>query len=120
MYVWADGIYFNVRLNKDRPCVLVLVGATAEGCKEVIAIEDGQRESKLSWQTLLRDLISRGLTIDPSLAVGDGSLGFWAALEEKYPQTKHQRCWVHIPECQLDTTVPPEYDRIEDLQIPVL
>ena len=95
MYVWADGIYFNVRLDKDRPCVLVLVGATADGYKEVIAIEDGQRESKLSWQTLLRDLKARGLTIDPSLAVGDGSLGFWAALEEEYPRTKHQRCWVH-------------------------
>ena len=115
VYVWADGIYFNVRLDKDRPCVLVLVGATAEGCKEVIAIEDGQRESKLSWQTLLRDLKARGLTIDPFLAVGDGALGFWAALEEEYPRTKHQRCWVHKTANVLDKlpkSVQPDAKRL--------
>ena len=115
VYVQADGIYFNVRLDKDRPCVLVLVGATAEGCKEVIAIEDGQRESKLSWQTLLRDLKARGLTIDPFLAVGDGALGFWAALEEEYPRTKHQRCWVHKTANVLDKlpkSVQPDAKRL--------
>jgi len=95
VYVWADGIYFNVRLTDERPCVLVLIGATADGRKEVIAIEDGQRESKLSWQTLLRDLKARGLSSAPAVAIGDGALGFWTALEEEFPPTKHQRCWVH-------------------------
>jgi len=95
VYIWADGIYFNVRLTEQRPCVLVLIGATADGRKEVIAIEDGQRESQLSWQTLLRDLKARGLKKAPAVAIGDGSLGFWAALEEEFPGTKHQRCWVH-------------------------
>ncbi len=95
IYVWADGIYFNVRLEPDRPCVLVLIGATQDGRKEVIAIEDGHRESQLSWQSLLRDLKRRGLKAAPALGIGDGSLGFWAALEEEFPTTRHQRCWVH-------------------------
>lgn len=95
VYVWADGLYFNVRLEKDRPCVLVLMGATAEGKKELIAVWDGHRESKASWQTVLRDLKRRGLTDAPHLAIGDGALGFWAALREEYPQTREQRCWVH-------------------------
>ena len=95
VYVWADGIYFNVRLEPDRPCVLVLIGATREGRKEVIAIEDGHRESHLSWQSLLRDLKRRGLQAAPALGIGDGSLGFWTALEEEFPATRHQRCWVH-------------------------
>ena len=95
VYLWADGIYFNVRLSDDRPCVLVLIGATAQGKKEVIAIEDGQRESKLSWATLLQGLKARGLNHVPAIAVGDGALGFWTALEEAFPSTKHQRCWVH-------------------------
>ena len=83
VYIWADGIYFNVRLSEQRPCVLVLIGATKEGRKEVLAIDDGQRESKLSWQTLLRDLKARGLHQAPAVAIGDGALGFWAALEER-------------------------------------
>ena len=95
VYIWADGIYFNVRLEPDRPCILVLIGATAEGCKELVAVVDGHRESKLSWQTLLQDLKARGLADAPTVAVGDGSLGFWAALEEAFPATRHQRCWVH-------------------------
>lgn len=95
VYVWADAVYFKVRLSEQRPCVLVLVGATAEGRKEVIAIEDGQRESHLSWQALLQGLKARGLTLAPALAIGDGALGFWTALEEEWPATKHQRCWVH-------------------------
>jgi len=95
VYIWADGIYFNVRLSTDRPCVLVLIGATAQGKKEVIAIDDGVRESKLSWATLLQSLKARGLQEMPAIAVGDGALGFWAALEEVFPSTKHQRCWVH-------------------------
>ena len=95
IYLWADGIYFNVRLDKDRPCILVIMGATAEGKKEIVAVWDGERESKASWATVLRDLKSRGLTASPKLATGDGALGFWAALEEEYPQTQQQRCWVH-------------------------
>jgi putative transposase len=95
VYIWADGIYFNVRLEPDRPCILVLIGATAGGCKELVAVVDGHRESKLSWQTLLQDLKARGLADAPAVAVGDGSLGFWAALEEAFPTTRHQRCWVH-------------------------
>jgi len=95
VYVWADGIYFNVRLQPDRPCVLVLIGATADGHKELIAIEDGHRESKLSWQAVLQDLKARGLTHLPAIAVGDGALGFWAALREEFPETQEQRCWVH-------------------------
>jgi putative transposase len=95
VYVWADGIYFNVRLTDDRPCVLVLMGATAEGTKELIAMIDGQRESEQSWLELLLDAKARGLTEAPRLATGDGALGFWKALKQVYPSTKVQRCWVH-------------------------
>ncbi len=95
VYWWADGIYFNVRLDKDRPCILVLMAATADGAKELVAVWDGERESKASWQTVLRDLKRRGLPEGPKLATGDGALGFWAALEEEFPDAKEQRCWVH-------------------------
>lgn len=95
VYLWADGIYFGCRLTDDRPCVLVLMGATADGRKELIALQDGQRESETSWLGLLLDLKSRGLTVAPELATGDGSLGFWLALAKVFPATKHQRCWVH-------------------------
>ena len=95
VYIWADGIYFNIRLNSDRPCLLVIIGATEEGKKELIAIHDGHRESKLSWKTVLQDLKERGLQHSPSLAIGDGALGFWAAIEEEFPSCKYQRCWVH-------------------------
>ncbi len=95
VYVWADGIYFNVRLSEDRPCVLVLMGATAEGTKELIAMVDGQRESEQSWLELLLDAKARGLTEAPKLATGDGALGFWKALRQVYPATRPQRCWVH-------------------------
>ena len=95
VYIWADGIYFNVRLDKDRPCILVIMGATKDGTKELLAVWDGERESKASWQAVLRDLKRRGLTEGPKLATGDGALGFWAALEEEYPGTREQRCWVH-------------------------
>jgi len=95
VYVWADGIYFNLRLSDDRPCVLVLMGALADGTKELIAMIDGQRESEQSWLELLLDAKSRGLTEAPMLATGDGSLGFWKALRQVYPSTRHQRCWVH-------------------------
>jgi putative transposase len=95
VYIWADGIYFGCRLTDDRPCVLVLMGATADGRKELIAMIDGQRESEQSWRSLLLDLKDRGLTEPPKLATGDGSLGFWRALAQVFPSTIHQRCWVH-------------------------
>ena len=95
VYWWVDGIYFNVRLTDERPCLLVVIGALRDGTKELVAIWDGQRESKLSWQELLSDLKRRGISRGPRLAIGDGALGFWAALEEEYPGTDRQRCWVH-------------------------
>ena len=98
VYIWADGIYANVRLEDEansRQCLLVLMGATAEGEKELIAVIDGYRESKQSWMELLLDLKQRGLTIEPKLAIGDGALGFWAAVREVYTKTREQRCWVH-------------------------
>jgi len=98
VYLWADGVYFNVRLEDPgnaRQCILVLMGATAEGKKELIAITDGYRESEQSWYELLQDVKQRGLTIAPKLATGDGALGFWKALRKVYPATRVQRCWVH-------------------------
>jgi putative transposase len=95
VYIWADGIYFNVRLDDERACILVLIGATADGTKELLAVHDGYRESKLSWVEMLRNLKGRGLTHMPALAVGDGALGFWAALREEFSTTREQRCWVH-------------------------
>jgi putative transposase len=95
VYVWADGIHFNVRLEEDRMCILVLIGATADGRKELIAVQDGYRESEQSWATLLLDLKQRGLTLDPKLAVADGALGFWKAAAKLWPSTRGQRCWVH-------------------------
>jgi len=95
VYIWADGIYFNIRLSEERPCMLVIIGATEDGRKEFIGLHDGVRESKQSWKDLLQNLKSRGLVIDPSLAIGDGALGFWAAIEEEYPRCRHQRCGVH-------------------------
>jgi len=95
LYLWADGIYFPCRLSDDRPCLLVLMGATAEGRKELIAMIDGQRESETSWTALLLDLKARGMSAPPKLATGDGALGFWLALSKVFPQTRQQRCWVH-------------------------
>ena len=98
VYVWADGIYFNVRLEEDRPCILVLMGATADGKKELIAVQDGYRESEQSWTTMLLDLKQRGLTTDPKLAIADGAfpgVGFWSAMRKLWPSTREQRCWVH-------------------------
>jgi len=95
VYVWADGIYFGCRLTDDRPCVLVLMGATEDGRKELIALTDGQRESETSWAAVLLDCRARGMTEPPRLATGDGSLGFWLALAKVFPATRQQRCWVH-------------------------
>jgi transposase-like protein len=95
VYVWADGVHFNIRLEEDRQCILVLMGATADGKKELIALSDGFRESEQSWKALLLDCVARGMTIAPKLAVGDGALGFWKALRQVFPTTQEQRCWVH-------------------------
>lgn len=95
VYWWADGIHFNVRLEDERTCMLVIMGTREDGHKELIGIVDGYRESKISWLDLLRDLKKQGLTDAPRLAVADGALGFWAALSEEFPEVKEQRCWVH-------------------------
>jgi putative transposase len=95
VYWWADGVYFNVRLDEERSCVLVLIGATEDGTKELLAVVDGYRESTQSWRELLGQLKRLGLTSAPKLAIGDGSLGFWIALQEEYGPVAQQRCWVH-------------------------
>lgn len=95
VYLWADGIYLQARMEEARDCLLVILGVTDQGRKEIVAMSDGFRESKESWQELLRDAKKRGLAKAPEIAVGDGALGFWAALKEVYPTTQHQRCWVH-------------------------
>lgn len=94
VYVWADGIYFNIR-DSERQCILVLIGVSETGDKELLGIEAGYRESELSWRSLLLKLKDQGLENDPQLAIGDGALGFWKALTQVWPTTKKQRCWVH-------------------------
>lgn len=94
VYVWVDGVHFRIRLEQDRLCTLVMIGVRPDGTKELIAIEDGYRESKESWLSVLRDLKRRGMQA-PALAVGDGALGFWAAVGEVWPETREQRDWVH-------------------------
>jgi len=103
VYLWADGVHFNIRLEEDRQCILVLMGATADGRKELIAVVDGFRESEQSWKALLLDVKSRGLVVDPKLATGDGALGFWKALRQVFPATREQRCWVHKTANVLDS-----------------
>ena len=95
IYWWADGIHFNVRLEEQRTCILVVIGVLEDGTKELVAVADGYRESTESWLELLRNLKSQGLSEGPQLAVGDGALGFWAAIKDIYPQVRPQRCWVH-------------------------
>ncbi|MCJ7825742.1 MAG: IS256 family transposase [Anaerolineales bacterium] len=94
VYIWVDGVHFNVRLEEDRLACLVVIGVNVDGTKEVIALEDGYRESEESWASLLRDLKRLGMPA-PMLAIGDGALGFWAAVRKVYPKTREQRCWVH-------------------------
>ena len=95
-YWWVDGVYTNLRAEEDpRICLLVIIGVTADGKKELVSVSDGLRESKASWLEVLRDLQARGLEAAPLLAIGDGAMGFWAALDEAYPETRQQRCWVH-------------------------
>ncbi|MCK5659087.1 MAG: IS256 family transposase [Alphaproteobacteria bacterium] len=95
VYWWADGVHFNVRLDNDRQCILVIIGVTVDGQKEIIAVSDGFRESKESWRSVIREVKRLGITMAPKLAVGDGGLGFWAAIQEEFPETNHQLCWVH-------------------------
>jgi putative transposase len=95
VYVWADGVYLQARMEPQAECMLVLIGATPEGKKELLGFQTGMRESAQSWRELLVDLKARGLSIAPEIAVGDGALGFWKALDEIFPSTRHQRCWVH-------------------------
>ena len=95
VYVWADGVYLQARMEQAAECMLVLIGATPEGKKELVGFQTGARESAQSWRELLIDIKQRGLEIAPDLAVGDGALGFWKTIEEVFPSTGHQRCWVH-------------------------
>ena len=95
VYIWADGVYLQARMEDDAACMLVIVGATPEGKKELVGLQVGVRESAQSWRELLVDLKARGLAAAPEIAVGDGALGFWKALEEIFPGTRHQRCWQH-------------------------
>ena len=95
VYIWADGVYLQARLEPQAECMLVLIGATPEGKKELVGFQVGLRESTQSWRELLVDLKARGLAVAPELATGDGALGFWKALEEVSPTTRHQRCTVH-------------------------
>ena len=95
VYLWVDGVHFGVRLEDASQCILVVIGATADGKKELMAMSDGYRESAESWKELLLDLKQRGLTVDPKLAIGDGALGFWKALPQVFGTTRGQRCWVH-------------------------
>jgi len=95
VYIWADGVYLQARMEPIAECMLVVIGATPEGKKELVGFQVGTRESAQSWRELLVDLKARGLAVAPELAVGDGALGFWKALEEVFPSTRHQRCWVH-------------------------
>lgn len=95
LYIWADGVYFKPRMSEEKQCVLVIVGADEYGRKELLAMTDGFRESTQSWREVLLDLRRRGLKQDPKLAIGDGALGFWAALREVFASTREQRCWVH-------------------------
>ena len=100
-YIWVDGVHFNIRLEDDRLCTLVVIGVRKDGKKRVLAVEDGYRESKESWLLTLRSLVKRGLRA-PLLATGDGALGFWAAAREVWPEMKHQLCWVHKLKNMLD------------------
>jgi putative transposase len=95
VYIWADGVYLHARMEPEAECILVIIGATPEGKKELVGFQVGIRESAQSWRELLVDVKARGLTIAPEVAVGDGALGFWKALEEVFPGARHQRCWFH-------------------------
>jgi len=113
VYFWADGVHFNIRLEEDRLCCLVIVGVRPDGTKELVALADGYRESTDSWAEVLRSLRERGLGA-PALAVGDGALGFWGALREVFPTTREQRCWVHRTKNVLDALPKRLHDEAKD------
>src|SRR5262245_85102 len=106
VYLWADGVHFNIRLEQDRLCCLVLIGVRGDGHKELIAVSDGYRESTESWSEVLRDLKRRGMRA-PVLAIGDGALGFWGALREVFPDRREQRCWGHYADVRIMPTWVP-------------
>ena len=106
VYVWADGVYFNIRAEDDRQCILVLIDVSDTGHKELLGLEAGFRESELNWKSLLLRLQDQGLTHAPKLAIGDGALGFWKALRQVFPSTQVQRCWVQKPPTS-STVCPP-------------
>jgi putative transposase len=112
VYIWADGVYLQARMEPQAECMLVLIGATPEGRKDLLGFQVGVRESAQSWRELLVDLKARGLVIAPELATGDGALGFWKALDEVSPTTRHQRCTVHktaniLDSCPCPSSRPP-------------
>lgn len=120
VYIWADGVYLQARMEENAECMLVIIGATPEGKKELIGFQVGLRESAQSWHELLTDIKGRGLAIAPEIAVGDGAMGFWNALDKAFPSTKHQRCWVHkvknVLNCfpkQMATAVKSDLDDIQ-------
>ena len=120
IYIWADGVYLQARMEENAECMLVILGATPEGRKELIGFQVGLRESEQSWHELLTDIKGRGLSIAPKIAVGDGAMGFWNALDRTFPGTKHQRCWVHkvknVLNCfpkQMATAVKSDLDDIQ-------
>jgi putative transposase len=120
VYIWADGVYLQARMEETAECMLVIIGATPEGKKELVGFQVGLRESAQSWHELLADIKGRGLAIAPEIAVGDGAMGFWTALDKAFPGTKHQRCWVHkvknVLNCfpkQMATAVKSDLDDIQ-------
>ena len=120
VYIWADGVYLQARMEENAECMLVIIGATPEGKKELIGFQVGLRESAQSWHELLTDIKGRGLAIAPEIAVGDGAMGFWNALDKAFASTKHQRCWVHkvknVLNCfpkQMATAVKSDLDDIQ-------
>ncbi len=121
VYFWVDGVYFNVRMDQDPQCILVIIAATKDGRKELLAVEDGYRESAQSWREVLLDLRRRGLKVGPKLAVGDGALGFWKALHEIYSQTRQQRCWVHktanVLNCLPKSQQPKAKQRLHEIYL---
>lgn len=115
VYVWVDGVHFNIRLEDERQCILVLMGATPDGDKEIIAISEGYRESEQSWLALLLECKGRGLEIDPELAIADGALGFWKALPKVWPKTRGQRCWVHKTANVLDKMAKSQQAKAKEM-----
>ena len=113
VYLWVDGIHFGVRMEEANQCILVVMGATADGKKELVALTDGFRESEQSWKDVLLDLKRRGLKHDPQLAIGDGALGFWKALPQVFGTTRDQRCWVHYA----DLWIMPTRSRIQAVNV---